>query len=105
MDTERSPGTNPDALQSFTDGVIEKAEPDGRHAVVLAPYPGDDTPEGMERPVMDRSVNDGGDWRPLSEVKAKAKTLVLITPPEFDRETWTAPEVRGAVPPDPDSAE
>jgi hypothetical protein len=100
MDTERSPGTNPDALQSFADGVIEKAEPDGRHAIVLAPYPHEDTPEGMERP-----VNDGGDWRPLSEVKAEAETLVLITPPEFDRDTWTAPEVPGAVPPEPDFAE
>jgi len=51
------------------------------------------------------TARDVGDWRLLSKVKAEAETLVLITPPEFDRDTWTAPEVPGAVPPDPDSSE
>jgi hypothetical protein len=48
---------------------------------------------------MDRPVNDGGEWRPYSEVDAESKRLVLVTPAKFDRETWAAPETPGNVPP------
>ncbi len=93
-----SPTGSPDSLRSFADGVAKRAAPDGRHAVVWAPFLCDDMPAGMDRP-----VNDGGEWRPYSEVDAESKRLVLVTPAKFDRETWTAPETPGNVPPEPDN--
>jgi len=99
MDRKTAPAnTSPEALRRFTDGVAEQAEPEPRFAVVWAPSPHHDPPKGMERP-----VSDGGDWRPYEAVRDEAETLVLITPPKFDKETWTAPEAAGVVPPPPDS--
>lgn len=93
-----NPTGSPDSLRSFADGVAKRAAPDGRHAVVWAPFPCDDSPAGMDRP-----VNDGGEWRPYSKVDAESKRLVLVTPSEFDRDTWAAPETPGNVPPEPDN--
>ncbi len=89
-----TPTGSPDSLRSFVGGVAKKAAPGGRRAVVWVPFPCDDTPAGMDRP-----VNDGREWRPYSEVDAESKRLVLVTPAKFDRETWAAPETPGNVPP------
>lgn len=91
---------NSEALKGFADGVAEKAEPEGGFMLVLAPTPQDDPPADIERPVRDRE-----EWRPLAEVEAEAAPLVLVTPLQFDRETWTTPETPGAVPPEPDFAQ
>jgi hypothetical protein len=93
-----TPTGNADSLRSFVGGVAKRAAPDGRHAIVWAPFPHHDTPADMDRP-----VNDGGEWRPYSEVDAESKRLVLVTPAEFDRDAWTAPETAGNVPPEPDN--
>ena len=93
-----TPTGSPDSLRSFVGGVAKKAATGGRRAVVWVPFPCDDTPAGMDRP-----VNDGGEWRPCSEVDAESRRLVLVTPAKFDRETWAAPETPGNVPPAPDN--
>jgi len=49
---------------------------------------------------MKKPVRDGETWREFSDVKVETNgDPVLITPPTFNREKWTAdPDAAGVIP-------